>query len=64
MDEPYKKKGPQGTAYQVSGSGDFPGGPVVKNPPSSAGASSSIPGSGTKIPRAMGQLHPRAATKT
>ena len=35
---------------------DFPGGPVVKNPPSNAGDASSIPGRGTKIPYAAGQL--------
>ena len=64
MDEPYKKKGTQETAYQVSEFGDFPGGPVVKYLSSNAGASSSIPGHGTKNPRAVGQLDPRAATKT
>ena len=37
---------------------DFPGGPVVKNPPSSAGDAGSIPGQGTKIPHAAGQLSP------
>ena len=37
---------------------DFPGGPVVKNPPSHAGDSGSIPGQGTKIPHAAGQLNP------
>ena len=31
---------------------DFPGGPVVKNPPSNAGEVGSIPGQGTKIPHA------------
>ena len=31
---------------------DFPGGPVVKNLPSSAGDVGSIPGQGTKIPHA------------
>ena len=41
------------------GKRDFPGGPVVKNPPCNAG---SIPGRGTKIPHAAGQLSPRAAT--
>ena len=41
---------------------DFPGGPVVKNPPSNAGDAGSIPGRGTKIPCAAGQLSPRAAT--
>ena len=38
--------------------GDFPGGPVVKNP-SNAGDAGSIPGQGTKMPHAMGQLSPR-----
>ena len=41
---------------------DFPGGPVVKNLPSNAGDVGSIPGQGTKIPHAIGQLSPRAAT--
>ena len=31
---------------------DFPGGPVVKNPPSNVGDAGSIPGQGTKIPHA------------
>ena len=35
---------------------DFPAGPVVKNPPSTAGDVGSVPGRGTKIPRAAGQL--------
>ena len=43
-------------------SGDFPGGPVVKNPPSNAGDAGSIPGRGTKIPHAAGQLSPHATT--
>ena len=41
---------------------DFIGGPVVKNLPSSAGDVGSIPGPGTKIPHAAGQLSPHAAT--
>ena len=41
---------------------DFPGGPVVKNPPSNAGDTSSIPGQGTKIPHATGQLSLPATT--
>ena len=41
---------------------DFPGGPVVKNPSCNAGDTCSIPGRGTKIPDASGQLSPRAAT--
>ena len=39
---------------------DFPGGPVVKNPPSNAGDAGSIPGRATKLPHAEGQLSPRA----
>ena len=41
---------------------DFPGGPVVKNPPSNAGDAGSIPGQGNKIPRATGQLSPHTST--
>ena len=40
---------------------DFPSGPV-ENPPSNAGDTGSIPGQGTKIPHAAGQLSPRVAT--
>ena len=43
-------------------SGDFPGGPVVKNPPVNAGDTGLIPGLGTKIPHPMGQLSLRSAT--
>ena len=39
---------------------DFPGGPVVKNPPSDAWDLSSVPGQRTKIPHAVGQLRPCA----
>ena len=39
---------------------DFPGGLVVKNPPSNAGDAGLIPGWGTKIPHAAGQLSPCA----
>ena len=35
---------------------DIPGGPVVKNQPSKAGDTGSIPGQGTKIPHAAEQL--------
>ena len=42
--------------------GDFPGGPVVKNPPSNAGDVGSIPGRGTKIPHATGHLSLGATT--
>ena len=43
--------------------GDFPGGPVAKNPPSNAWDMGSIPGQGTKIPHAAGLLSPHAATR-
>ena len=42
---------------------ELPGGPVVKNLPSSAGDVGSIPDQGTKIPHALGQLSPLTATK-
>ena len=42
--------------------GDFPGGPVVKNPPCNAGDAGSIPGQGTKIPHALGQVSPCTTT--
>ena len=42
---------------------DFPAGPVVKNPPSNAGYVGSIPGWGTKIPHAEGQLSLHATTR-
>ena len=35
---------------------DFPNGPVDKNLPSNAGDKGLIPGGGTKIPHALGQL--------
>ena len=42
--------------------GGFPGGPVVKNPPSNAGDTGSIPGQANKIPHGVGQLSPCATT--
>ena len=42
---------------------NFPGGPVVKNPPSNAGDVGSIPGPGSKIPHATEQLSPYITTK-
>ena len=42
---------------------DFPNVPVVKNPSSNAGDKGSIPGWGTKIPHATGQINPRATTR-
>ena len=44
--------------------GDFPDVPVVKNLPSNAGNEGLIPGQGTKIPLAVGQLSPHASTNT
>ena len=41
---------------------DFPGGPMVKNPPSNARDVDSIPGGVTKIPHASGQLSLCTAT--
>ena len=44
--------------FQEKEEGDFPGGPVVKNPPADAGDTGSIPDPGTKIPHVTGQLTP------
>ena len=41
---------------------DFPGGPLLKNLPYDAGDVGSIPGQGTKIPHAAGQLSLHATT--
>ena len=41
---------------------DFPGSPVVKNPPCNAGNAGVIPGQGTKIPHAVEQLNTHAVT--
>ena len=41
---------------------DFPGGPVVKNPPCNAGNMGSIPDKGIKIPQAPEQRSPTAST--
>ena len=43
---------------------NFLGGPVVKSPPCNAAYLGSIPGQGTKIPHATGQLNPGVAPKT
>ena len=42
--------------FKKSRERDFPSGPAVKNPPCHAGYEGSIPGRGTKIPRASEQL--------
>ena len=44
------------------GSRDFPGGTVVKNPPSNAEDAGLIPGRGTRFPHAAGPLSPCATT--
>ena len=49
---------PAKLSFQSEGK-DFPGGPVVKNPPANAGNTDSIPGP-WKIPHAMEQLSPWA----
>ena len=41
---------------------DFPGGPVIENLPPNTGDTGLIPGRGTKIPHAMGQLSLSTAT--
>ena len=41
---------------------DFPGCPVVKNPPCNAGDTGLIPGQGSKIPHAAEQLESPLAT--
>ena len=46
----------------MNGLWDFPGGPVVKNPPYNAGDVGLIPGQGTKIPHAAGQQSRHATT--
>ena len=48
---------------QVHRPWDFPGGPMVENPPSSAGDTGLISGWGTNIPRATGQLSPCTTTR-
>ena len=42
---------------------DFPGGLVVKSPPSNTGDTGLISGQGTKIPHALEQLSQRTTTK-
>ena len=44
------------------GGGDFPHGPVVKNPPCNAKDTDFIPGQRTKIPHAVRHLSPCIAT--
>ena len=46
---------------KIPDTGNFPGGPVVNNLPCNAGDTGSIPGQGTKILHANGQLRLQAA---
>ena len=59
---PERQQNEEGIAPLKSVSGDFLGGPMVKNLPCNAGDESSIPGQGTKIPHAMKQASLHAAT--
>ena len=43
---------------------DFPGGPVVKNPPSSAGGKGLVSGGGTKISHALWPKKPKHKAET
>ena len=52
----------QGGSLKNMNPGGSPSGPVVKNLSSNAGDVGSIPGRGTKIPHAMGQLNRYATT--
>ena len=57
LEENYKKKLRLRKGKKEKGiPSDFPGGPVIKNSPSSAGGVGSISGRRTKIPHAAGQL--------
>ena len=42
---------------------DFPGGPMVANPPPKAGDTGLTPGLGAKLPHAVGQVHLCATTR-
>ena len=60
---PHRKDGPAVIKRERKKEGDIPGGPVIKNPPFSAGDLGSIPDRGTKTPYTSGQLSPSATTK-
>ena len=59
MDSSFESPG-QSPAQSKPYFGNFPGGPVVKNPSCSAGNLGSISGGGTKIPHGGEQLSPHA----
>ena len=48
-------------SFKIGLACDFPGGPVVKNPPCNAWGTGFIPDGKTKIPPATGQLRLHAA---
>ena len=54
---------PQCFVFKTELVGDFPGGPMIKNPPCNAGDVGSIPGWGTKMPHAAEKLSLRATTR-
>ena len=51
-----------GKEKEWKGMRDFPGGPMVKNPPCNSRDAGLIPVQGTKVPHAVGQLSPRTTT--
>ena len=55
-------KGIPGANTHKPGLGDFPGGPVVKNPPCNAGDMGSIPGLRSKTPHSVERLSLFTAT--
>ena len=57
----HTRRGHKTSFNKLKRTGDFSGGPAVKNPPSNAGGAGLIPGQGTKIPHAAGQLSLHAA---
>ena len=61
MNQQFFKKANMNTEIR---NGDFPDVPVVKKLPSNAGNEGLIPGRGTKIPLAVGQLSPHGSTNT
>ena len=52
-----------GEAFKMFWWWDFPGGPVVKDPPCSAGDAGSVPGWRTKMPHTAEQVSPPAMTR-
>ena len=59
----HRSREEKGVSSEINQHRDFPGGPVAKNLPSSAGDTGSIPGLGSKIPLALEQLTLCATTR-